>query len=192
MSKHYKDYFWNNGAPQGLQALDLEEVSKEDSYKIVSDPYLKHISIEAYEKGHFVKVVYDSQFLNFKKLKPEFQQAWERQLLNDGNECLIKDQDDRIILKERYVFKDSLCCECHIFSATDYYLASQYVYYTSLGDLINGVAFYDANDHIVMLKEYQIDELNNFTEVTKTIWSFSPYDKIEIPIQKHRSRSAQR
>lgn len=187
MSKHFRDYYWKNGSPQGIQAIPSEEVDKGVSYKIITDPYLKHISIEAYENGSFVKVIYDSQLLNFKKLQPEHQNAWERQMLQDGNECLIRDQDDRLILRERYTFKDQFCCLCDIFSPMGPLLAKQVIVYKCLGDTMNGVIFYDANDHAVMLKEYLIDQNNNFTELVKTIWSFAPHDKVEIPIKAYRS-----
>lgn len=166
MSIHYREYVWKNGKPYGIDQVPPVGMT----YKIPADPYNKQISVEQYENGVFKKVVYDSRLLDFRHLKPENQLAWEKIAINDSL-SEIRNQDDRLLFFERYVFSGDLCRECRVESAHGILLSVHKMFYVSLGDEFNGVVLFDPNEHLVMCKMYKVDETTgDFSELIKEIW----------------------
>lgn len=171
MTKYYEDYVWKEGIPYGIREVDPMAVS---SYKIAMDPYRKQISIESYSQSNFVRIVYDSALLDFRKLKPVEQYAWQKMSIKETPEtsvCLIRNQDDRVILIETYLFERNLCRECRVSSSHGIPLSIQRMSYKLLGDPYNGVVLFDQNEHQVMYKHYDADETTGeFTQVIKEEW----------------------
>lgn len=174
MIKHYKSYFWKDGIPRGTEPL--EDIQGEN-YKIVMDPYRKRISLEAYQGTRFVKVIYDSALVNFRHLKPEEQASWQREVLSESEsqvECLVRNQDDRVLYLETHEFEHALCRECRIFSPHGILIATQKIYYKSLGDAFNGVILFDAGLQPVMMKQYAIeDETQEFSVLLSENWDMA-------------------
>lgn len=175
MSKLYRDYFWKDAVPVGQGSLPEKTESDETAYKIVMDPYRKRIAIEMYSGGHFKDLIYDSAIFDFRHLKPEEQTAWQKVKLQETEnrvECLIRNQDDRIVAREVYRFENRLCRECQAFSPHGFPISTQLMYYTSLGDAFNGVILFDQNDHPVVSKRYALDEqTSDFTELLEESWN---------------------
>lgn len=173
--KHYRDYFWKEGAPCGISFL--KNLSSYDgiSYQIISDPYRKRISIEEYRQQSFKQTIYDSALLDFRRLNPTDQTAWEKvpvEETEDHATCLIRNQDGRAIFFEEYRFAGTRCRSCRIKSVHGYPISTQKILYTSLGDPFNGVILYDMNQHLVMYKRYKIDEESGeFTQVIEENWN---------------------
>lgn len=168
MSKFYQEYYWKGGFPYG------NKVST-DGYKIVADPYRKWVSIEQYHQGSFKKVVYDSRFIDFRKLNPSEQTAWERELESEGEEqavYLIRNGDDRLVYRETSFFLSGRCMECHIHSPQDILLSVHKMSYIEFGGEFNGVTLYDSNAHTVMIKKYSIDDEGQFSDLLEEIWDF--------------------
>lgn len=155
MSKHYKDYKWKNGIPYGI--IPLETPIESLSYKVISDPYYKRISVEQYDKGAFSKIIYDSALFDFRNLRATEQIAWEKKTLSPLL-TEIRNHDDRLILIEKYQFEEKRCRRCEICSPHGVNLAVQHMYYTAMKDSFNGVILYDSNTHAVLQKTYDIDE----------------------------------
>lgn len=170
--KHYHDYFWKEGIPYGLEALD-ENTKVEESYKIVMDPYRKRISIEKYSWGQFLFTVYDSALLNFRHLKQTEQQSWHKMPVQESSnsiECIIRDQDDRVLFLEAYTFQQNYCKKCVATSSQGVILSIQEMHYKILGENENEVILYDSNKHPVLQKIYDADPLTGeFTTLTKEI-----------------------
>lgn len=165
MEQHYRDYQWRRGKPQGLQKC-LSQT--ETTYRILHDGYYKRITVEEYCEGQFSKVIYDSSLLDFRKLNQRDQMAWSREIVFDNADrriTLIRDIDDRVILKEEMGFQKDLCVECRLVSPTGFQVGMQKVLYTVLGDPFNGVVLYDNIGKTVLEKKYQIDEMNQFTDL---------------------------
>lgn len=154
----YADYYWKNGVPCGIK----EKMGQIDHpYKIVSDPYNKHISIEFYENGSVIPtVIYDSKLLDFRHLNEAEQMGWEKTSIPETNQCLIRDHHDRVAYIEEYEFKGDLCVACRVYSPHKILLSVNTIHYTKLGDAFNGIIFYDANHHPVMVKKYRFDDKN--------------------------------
>jgi hypothetical protein len=163
--RHYTDYCWKKGVPLGIGPCEPGEIS----YRIISDPYKKRISIEKYTRGSLDRVIYDSYLLDFRHLNPADQMAWRKiQLGNTEKEvrCLIHNQDDRAIVYETHYFEGERCKECHIYSVHGIFIGVQKMSYTALGDPFDGVALFDSNGHQVLLKHYKTDqETGQFTEL---------------------------
>ncbi len=180
MTKFYKDYTWKEGAPYGIQPLDLPE-EVENSYKVVSDPYGKWRSVELYLWGKFNKIIYDSQLLNFRKLHPSEQIGWERELIAETEESskyLIRNQDDRVVLLEEQFFQNGDCVTCMISSPHGTLLSVHRMFYEVRGDAFNGVILCDANDRPVMQKKYTVDECSGqFMDLLEECWNEK---KIEV------------
>jgi len=172
MIKHYATYTWKEGIPYGIQNVDANHPL---SYKILSDPYHKWISVEEYKSGAFSKVIYDSKLFDFRQLKPINQTAWNKTTTKESETemlCEIRDQDDRLILFEHYRFEEGICRECQTLCVHQIPVSYQKVYYQKFGDAFNGVILFDCNDQIVMQKEYAVDEgSGEFTEVLKESWN---------------------
>jgi len=165
MTKMYRDYRWKNGLPYGVDVIETES-----GYKIVSDPYRKRVALEEYREGQFIKVIYDSAFMDFRTLKPENQVAWQRIPVSE-TKSMIRDQDDRVILFEEYLIEDELCRGCSIRSPHGVLVGAQKIFYEHLGDSMNGVALFDSNEHPVMWKKYKIDEkMHQFSDLLEENW----------------------
>ena len=174
MNPHFKDYYWKDGLPVGRdQASILQGVT----YKIVMDPYKKRVSVEKYADGNFMGVPYDSALLNFKNLNPTEQEAWEKQVVKETPEevlCLIRNQEDRVILSEHYHFENGICKQCKGFSPQGVHVLTQRMYYKLFGDHFDGVVLYDANKHPVVIKRYLVDEETmHFTDLEEESWDMS-------------------
>lgn len=162
----YRDYFWKNGRPIGKQLADSNESA---TYKIISDPYFKHISVEAYNKGTFDHIVYDSRLLDFRSLRQELPPSWEKK--EEKKRVLIRNQDDRIVWIETYKFERERCRVCYAHSPHGVLLSIHKVYYTELGDAMNGIELFDSKNKIVMRKIYQLNSLHEFGELLEENWS---------------------
>lgn len=181
--KFYEDYFWNNGIPRGKSLLHKTVDFSENHYKIVSDPYYKWISLERYCKGKFIEILYDSRLFDFRSLKETNQIAWEKEFLEPKREkSLIRNQDDRIILFEEYIFEKNRCRICKTRSVHNIPLSKQMIYYTEFGDSFNGVVLFDTNHHPIMYKIYEADiETGEFTALKEENWNMDP-QKIHMKI----------
>lgn len=179
MTLYYRDYFWKNGIPYGIGAVDPLSY-EEPTYKIVMDPYRKHISIEKYQKNAFQKIIYDSVFLNFRHLKNEDHRAWQKITVDETDEkvvCHLKDQDDRLVFEEIYFFKGNLCHECHAISPHGILISVQHMLYKKFQDPCNGVILYDSNHHPVVFKEYVFDEdTHAFTDLIEAKWNMQNFE----------------
>lgn len=179
MQKLFKDYYWKNGIPYGRNSVDSSEIENCDSYKIVSDPYGKHISIEKYSNGRYIQTVYDSNYLDFRHLRPERQVGWEKIIIQESSSqlvCLIRNQDDRVVFFETHFFENDLCRKCRVESPQGIHLSTQRMFYTLFGDPFNGVVLYDQNDHLVLIKRYAISDKQEFTELIEENWDLSRSD----------------
>lgn len=174
MHKHYQDYVWVNGKPQGLQPLAQEPHDEQITFRLVADPYYKRISIEKYRGDQFEELIYDSVFLDFRHLKNAAQRAWSKQELEKTPEktvALLRDQDDRVLYLETYLFEGSYCKECQVCTPQGVVLSTHKMFYTALGDRFNGVVLYDRVMRPVMWKEYQIDpQTGEFAELEREEW----------------------
>jgi hypothetical protein len=183
LSEYFKDYIWKNGIPLGLQSTPPS--AEGGSYKIVSDPYRKRISIEKYLNGAFSNIVYDSALLNFRHLKNPEQTAWQKSL-ETPSRCLIRNEDDRLLFIETYQFKDHLCIECQVQSPHGLDLSLHKMHYILFGDSFNGVILYDINHHPVMFKHYEFDEHNKqFTKLLKEVWDMTSSEKLNLMETPH-------
>lgn len=172
--KYYHDYWWDHGVPKGIGVASEAQVATQETYKIVSDPYHRRISIEKYDKGRFEAQVYDSALFDFRWLKPAEQNAWNSELIaEDGQTAtrLIRNQDDRIVAKELYHFEEGLCRQCEAFHPCGIQISTQNMYYVRLGDKFNGVVLVDRMNRIVVRKEYECDEATGeFTFLIREQW----------------------
>jgi hypothetical protein len=165
MADYFADYYWKKGVPQGIGLCDPV---KGISYKIVTDPYHKRYTIEIYESGVFFELAYDSFLLDFRKLTPVEQTAWQREAIHttpDETTNVIRNIDDRIIVIETIRYVDHLSRECIIHSPHQVLLAKQVMFYEKLQDPFNGVILYDRYDKPVMVKVYSLDEKGEFAEL---------------------------
>jgi hypothetical protein len=173
MFKHFRDYYWNAGKPYGIENIHPSQISP--SYKIVSDPYYKHISIEKYRDDHFEKVIYDSFLLDFRHLTLKDQIAWEREILKEEKNqtiCLLRNQDDRVILIETLSFEQNLCRTCLTSSVHGIPLSIHRTYYRYFEDPFDGVVLYDFEGRPVMMKIYETDQkTGEFTQLLTEEWN---------------------
>jgi len=169
MYTYYETYYWKNRRPKGWKKLNKKEFCNRIAYRIVCDPYFKRFSIEKYNKGQFVDLVYDSALFDYRLLQEDQQQAWHKSLLSENNEeavYLIKNQDDRIIIKETYFFKNGYCLSCSAHHPQGPLVSTQKMYYEILGDSFNGVTLFDREKRPILTKVYEVDEeTNQFTRL---------------------------
>lgn len=174
MSKHVADYFWQNGMPRPRRYIEQEAAL---SYKIVADPYNKHISIEKYLNGDFSAIIYDSAQLDFRHFSQQGHAAWERTLINENSEearYLLRDHNDRIRFLEICLFDAGVCRQGVVRSPDGMLLCRHRICYMALGDPFDGVELYDKNDHIVMRKLYMPmgdDEKLTFGDMLSEDWA---------------------
>jgi hypothetical protein len=145
----YNDYMWKEGRPYGLSKVTHPHVD-EKYYRIVGDPYNKWISIEIYKGSVFKEILYDSRFLDFRKLKPSDQIGWRKEMI-DAENAWIYNEDDRLILKERSYNRQNLCCRIEIYSP---YATLIGYYEMPEGPLGALTTLFDGNDHCVMTRSY--------------------------------------
>lgn len=178
MNPHFQDYYWKKGKPYGIGPIENRLVrSTEMSFKIIADPYYKHISLEKYQRGSFVETIYDSLILDFRSLKPEDQLGWQKELVREGTREIvnvIRNHHDRIILIEQQTFEKQFCRECVLYSPQGIHVSSHKMQYTILGDKLNTVTLFDANNKIVMYKKYQAASDGTFTNLLEEYWDFGP------------------
>ncbi len=171
MSLYYRDYLWKNGLPYGLHPCDEK---KGDLYKVLSDPYHRVVFIEKYRDGQFNTLVYDSRLLNFRKLSPQTQTAWQRTVTTENDSLIvseIRNEDDQFIIKETMHFEGNLCRRCTLTSPQGIFLGEHRMSYTYLGDKDNSVYLYDSNEHCIMYKEYVFNEEElQFSDLIKECW----------------------
>lgn len=172
MNKYYRNYFWKEGIPYGIGGAH-EDLNQRESYKIVMDPYRKRISIEKYIFQKYLSTIYDSALLNFRHLNPIEQQSWQKEVISETAEttqCLIRDQDDRVLFIESYFFEDNYCKKCEAHSPHGILLSIQHMQYQILGESENSVTLMDANEHPVLKKIYEADPVSGeFTNLLKEI-----------------------
>lgn len=164
----FEDYVWKDGLPAGIHP------TQQNGYKMIADPYRKRISIERYQNDHFIETIYDSVFLDFRHLRNADQTAWERLITEEKeNEmtCLIKNQDDRVLFQEHYLYENGICRNCEIRSPQGILLSNHRMYYQHFKDPFDGVALFDANAHLVMFKRYVCNAATfEFGELIEENW----------------------
>ncbi|MBA3958590.1 MAG: hypothetical protein H0X51_09410 [Parachlamydiaceae bacterium] len=169
-TKHFQTYQWKNGSPFGTHPSKQEG----NTFKIVSDPYYKRISIEAYFDGVFQEIIYDSALLDFRHLKTPQQYAWQKTVVEESatsSVCLIRNQDDRVLFQETYIFEHGLCRSCKVHSPQGILLSTHQMFYKKLDDEANGVVLFDSRNTPVMYKLYEHDpDSGEFTELLKEEW----------------------
>ena len=173
---HYTNYYWEKGLPVGQQKVE-DPASAARSYKIVADPYKKHITIESYKHGIFDDLLYDSHILDFRRLNEQQQMGWQKNTLDSTPElvvALIRDLNDRVIFLEYHHFQSSLCTKCEVFSPHGWLASVHQMSYQSLGGDFNGVVLYDRGNRPVLKKIYEVNEDNEFTELLEETRDFSP------------------
>ena len=158
---HFFSYHWKNGIPIGTRATKQAESCSSISFKVISDPYRKRFSVEKYAAGQFVEVIYDSGLFDFRHLRSEETDAWQKEPLEETEgkiRSLIRNMDERVILIEEAHFRDNECTECRIFSPHGIWIATQKVFYQSQGASFNGAILFDRMDKPVLIKRYCLDE----------------------------------
>lgn len=157
MHHYFRDYLWKDGKPYGVHKTPFS--SEAILYRLVSDPYQKWITIEIYNKGSFQNILYDSRFLDFRKLTPTNQNAWRRQSV-DETEAWIFNEDDRLILKEVCLYKEEICREVKIYSPYHLLICCYEMEEGPAGP----VSLWDSNGHRVMSRTFDSSK-NKFKEV---------------------------
>jgi hypothetical protein len=168
MNIYYSDYIWKGGIPYGIG-----EKGKW-GYKIVMDPYRKRICIEFAKEKEIPSLIYDSALLDFRHLKQENHQGWQKEIVQETEKtvvCLIRDQNDRLLFIETHHFTSDVCRLCCVTSLHGVVLSIHKMFYTSLGDPYDGVALYDVQNRLVMCKRYVFDSgSRQFTELLEEHW----------------------
>ena len=162
MLPRFNTYFWKDGKPYGLQP------NPEGPFRIIVDPYYKRFSIEFYEKEIFKKILYDSYLFDFRALKDPRQASWIKIPLSP-NESLLKNQEDRVVLKETYTFEKERPRYCHYTIPQGISVAYHKLSYTDFGDPFDGVTLYDMNDVQVMQKKYKLVN-GEFGDIISESW----------------------
>ncbi len=177
MYLYYSDYYWDFGKPRGKNSGEVQRNHKEIRYRIVQDPYFRRYTIEKYSPDTRPELVYDSALLDFRKVKKMEQTGWKKEILEENADtifCLIRDQDDRIILEESYTFREGLCTGCEIFYPSGGLLSTQVIHYKALGDEDNVVILYDRLLRPVVKKIYAAHETTGeFTDLLHECWNFA-------------------
>jgi hypothetical protein len=152
----------------------VEGRDEQSFYKVITDPYHKRYSIEKYQGKHLIDVVYDSALFDFRWLKPVEQNAWRKEIVEETEDevvCLIRNQDERVVLREHYFFKEGLCHYCKASHPCGEHISLQQMYYKQFGDAFNGVVLFDKQSKPVVFKEYEIDDaMGEFSALIKEEW----------------------
>lgn len=166
MQNLFVNYFWKNGIPHGKA---LANPSDPLTYKIVADPYFKHISIEEYLQGKFNRLIYNSQLLDFRTLRSEIPPSWSK--FEENNHYIIRDHNDRVCWIENYTFFQNYCTECKVSSPHGILLSTHMIYYTALDQPFNGLVLLDAIGNKVMYKKYSLSESGEFDTIIEESWT---------------------
>ena len=169
------DYSWKDGRPILHRTLK-DPLNQGLCFKLISDPYHKHITVEKYKNGLYNSTVYDSKILDFRKLKPVDQTGWSQESIDQ--KVLIRDIDDRVVHIEHHEFEETFCRTCKIYSPQNWLASIHRLYYKKLGDLFNGVVLFDSNEKPVLVKKYAVNEKNEFTELKLEEWNMSRYKEV--------------
>lgn len=161
----FKSYYWKDGKPYG------KDRNEKGPFRIVVDPYYKRFSIEFYENGAFKNIVYDSNLFDFRSLKDPRQASWIK-IPVTATESLLKNQEDRIVLKETYVYENERPRYCHYAIPQGIQVAYHKLSYIDFGDEFDGVTLYDMNEVPVMQKKYRCEK-GEFGELISEKWNFS-------------------
>ncbi len=162
------DYYWKDGMPQAI--------AEGDTYRIVSDPYKKWITIEKYRGQHLVEIVYDSHLLDFRSLKPLMQIGWRKEMIIDTRNLVkqwIFNEDDRAILIEEMLYEKGYCRKCRILYPCGRLLSEHHLHYKALHDKFNGMILNDANAHPVMMRVYKEFQHGEWVELQQESWQLS-------------------
>ncbi len=162
MFPYCSDYTWRDGLPYPNDHVSL--AGQAVCYRVVHDPYHKRVSLERYQNGQFDAVGYDSALLDFRQLGETQQALWRAE---DG---LVRDENDRVILRESYDFEGDRCRQCVMCSPQGIPVAVQKIYYEDLGDAFSGVILYDPWDRPVLLKRYRLSSDAQFGELLEERW----------------------
>ncbi|MCH9609664.1 MAG: hypothetical protein S4CHLAM45_00530 [Chlamydiales bacterium] len=166
----YADYYWRNGTPYGI--------GEGKTYRIVSDPYRKWISIEKYRGTHLIEVVYDSHLLDFRLLKPLNQLGWRKEPIIESNQLVkqwIFNEDDRAILIEEMLYEKGYCRRCRTLYPCGRLLSEHLLSYKALSDSFNGMTLYDANAHPVMQRIYDDFQHGEWIDLQEERWSLKDH-----------------
>lgn len=167
MHHYYRDYGWEEGRPIGIGKITREASL---CYRLVSDPYQKWLSIEMYREGQFATLIYDSRLLDFRRLTAQAQAAWRKERI-DSRESWIYNEDDRLILKERYSEM-----ACAIYSPHSLLLCR----YALLKDEAR-VVLYDSHHHLVMTQQYRVFADGEFIDLQEENWSLTTEKSLPSP-----------
>ena len=169
MSEWFGNYTWRNGVPAGVNKISVDLIGEQEwCFTILRDPYGKRYSVEGYYWGTFALVIYDSAHFNFKQLRSEFPASWRREVLKESRDqwitsiALVRDEDDRAICLERYVYSEGFCRSCYLSTPQGVPIGAQHMHYHHLGDDWNGVQLLDAAGREVLRKVYACDERGEF------------------------------
>lgn len=172
MHKAYKDYYWKDGKPYGMEVTNSLSGT---TFRVVIDPYHTRYSLEQYQEGKFQRLIYDSAFFDFRHLRRPEHASWQKEPLSELK-TLIRNHDDRVILLETYTFEQTLCRTCALSTANGLPLSTHRLYYEHLGDPFNGVILFDTNEKPILKKTYQFDALSqSFTDLLQESWDMRHY-----------------
>lgn len=165
MIPRFNSYFWKEGKPYG------KDPDEKGPFRIVVDPYYKRFSVELYEGSEFKKILYDSNLFDFRALKDPRQASWIKIALSP-TESLLKNQEDRVVLKETYTFEQNRPRACLYSTPQGIPVAHHRISYTDLGDPFDGVTLYDIHDVPVMRKKYALNN-GEFGELLEESWAMN-------------------
>lgn len=152
---HYLNIQWKKGIPVGINPIDPKSPR---SYKIVKDPYRKRFSVEKYCEGTFDAIVYDSALFDFRKLVDPEQKVWQQTATSSGTH--IRDENDRLILIEKYSFENAFCKEARLFSPHGIPIAVQKMYDKAFGDPYDGSVLFDLEGQPIFWRTFEEGKVN--------------------------------
>lgn len=141
MSYYFKDYYWKNLKPVGITPSNKEVAT----YKIVEDPYKRWQTIEKYEDGIFISLVYDSQLLDARHFDERELPSWEKILWKEDSFAiyyLYIRRDEKLACYEKFLKDTPGICE--IFSPSGTLCFTQKTYYKSDGAPFDGISLEDS------------------------------------------------
>lgn len=163
------DYSWKNGIPVGVGPVAKKQAHY---YKVLTEPYHRYYVVEEYRDESFVGIAYDSQLFDFRWLTPASQVGW-RKTKEQDNTFLIRNLEERIVLKEQYHYKADLCISCRSFSPHGPLVSEQKIFYQQLGDPFNRVILFDSQERPVMVKSYTVDANGDFDQLEWEEWDMT-------------------
>jgi hypothetical protein len=167
----FKNYYWSKGKPIGESPLS--EKSEGEGFRIFSDPYRKWLTIERYWDLQFQEVVYDSRWIDFRKLKLQEHRAWRKEIVEETPEqsaFWIRNEEDRVIFKEVCHFEHQECTSCSVYTPNHFLLCTHQLYYRKKGCKINGIVLQDRCQKIVFYRIYRDYQEGQFVDLLKEEW----------------------